>query len=285
MTNELYILKSIQASIEAGNAILDVYHSDFAVEHKNDSSPLTLADKRSHEIIVARLSEFKIPILSEEGKGIPYMERKKWDTLWIVDPLDGTKEFIKKNDEFTVNIALVQDGKPVFGVIFVPVKNILYFAGKDLGAYKLENSQVVKLLSGKSEKVEKNVLLNNIINCSVKLPINQSTVSPFTIVGSRSHATPGLESFVEKKRQEYGDVKFISAGSSLKFCLVAEGMADIYPRFGPTMEWDTAAGQAIAENAGARVICYDTREPLAYNKENLLNPWFMVIRPRAVSKL
>ncbi len=283
MTNDHYILKSILAATEAGNAILDVYHSKFTVEHKNDKSPLTLADKRSHEIIIACLSEFNIPILSEEGKDIPYFERKKWDTLWIVDPLDGTKEFIKKNDEFTVNIALVRNGKPVLGVIFVPVKNILYFAAQDLGAYKLENGQVVKLLSGKSEKVKKNGLLKNIIKCSVKLPINQSTVSPFTIVGSRSHATPELESFVEKKRLEYGDIKFISAGSSLKFCLVAEGMADIYPRFGPTMEWDTAAGQAIAENAGARVICYETREPLAYNKENLLNPWFMVIKHAAVS--
>jgi len=271
------LLKSIKASIEAGNAILDVYHSDFAVEQKDDKSPLTLADKRSHEIIVNSLKEFDIPILSEEGRNIPYEERRNWDTLWIVDPLDGTKEFIKRNDEFTVNIALVKESKPVLGVIFIPVKETLYFASNEIGSYKVEKNRIIDIASRISEENE-NGLINRIIYLSDKLPISTSTNSPYTIVGSRSHATSELEAFVEKKRQEYGDVEFISAGSSLKFCLVAEGKADIYPRLGPTMEWDTAAGQAIAENADAKVLRHDTNEQIIYNKENLLNPWFVVLR-------
>lgn len=271
------LLKSIKASIEAGNAILDVYHSDFAVEQKDDKSPLTLADKRSHEIIVNSLKEFDIPILSEEGKKIPYEERRNWDTLWIVDPLDGTKEFIKRNDEFTVNIALVKESKPVLGVIFIPVKETLYFASNEIGSYKVEKNRIIDIASRISEENE-NGLMNRIIYLSDKLPISTSTNSPYTIVGSRSHATSELEAFVEEKRQEYGDVEFISAGSSLKFCLVAEGKADIYPRLGPTMEWDTAAGQAIAENAGAKVLRHDTNEQIIYNKEHLLNPWFDVLR-------
>ena len=271
------LLKSIKASIEAGNAILDVYHSDFAVEQKDDKSPLTLADKRSHEIIVNSLKKFDIPILSEEGENISYEERRNWDTLWIVDPLDGTKEFIKRNDEFTVNIALVKEGKPVLGVIFIPVKETLYFASNEIGSYKVEKNRIIDIASRISEENE-NGLMNRIIYLSDKLPISTSTNSPYTIVGSRSHATSELEAFVEEKRQEYGDVEFISAGSSLKFCLVAEGKADIYLRLGPTMEWDTAAGQAIAENADAKVLRHDTNEQIIYNKENLLNPWFVVLR-------
>lgn len=271
------LLKAIKASIEAGNAILNVYHSDFAVEQKDDKSPLTLADKRSHEIIVNSLKEFDIPILSEEGTNIPYEERRNWDTLWIVDPLDGTKEFIKRNDEFTVNIALVKESKPVLGVIFIPVKETLYFASNEIGSYKVEKNRIIDIASRISEENE-NGLINRIIYLSDKLPISTSTNSPYTIVGSRSHATSELEAFVEEKRQEYGDVEFISAGSSLKFCLVAEGKADIYPRLGPTMEWDTAAGQAIAENADAKVLRHDTNEQIIYNKKNLLNPWFVVLR-------
>ncbi len=271
------LLKSIKASIKAGNAILDVYHSDFAVEQKDDKSPLTLADKRSHEIIVNSLKEFDIPILSEEGKNVPYEERRNWDTLWIVDPLDGTKEFIKRNDEFTVNIALVKESKPVLGVIFIPVKETLYFASNEIGSYKVEKNRIIDIANRMSEENE-NGLINRIIYFSDKLPISTSTNSPYTIVGSRSHATSELEAFVEEKRQEYGDVEFISAGSSLKFCLVAEGKADIYPRLGPTMEWDTAAGQAITENADAKVLRHDTNEQIIYNKENLLNPWFVVLR-------
>ena len=281
MNDTLYLMTSIHAAIEAGNAILEVYHSsDFKVEEKADSSPLTLADRRSHEVIMKHLSAFDIPILSEEGKNIPYDERKKWDTFWLVDPLDGTKEFIKKNGEFTVNIAMIHKNRPVAGAIFVPDRDILY-------SYRTGFSQIVDLLNSKlgdrsrfanlsdSEIAE---TLSELISRSTNLPANYSTNQPFTIAGSRSHSTPELEAFVEDKRKEYGNVEFISAGSSLKLCLVAEGRADIYPRTGPTMEWDTAAGQAIVEFSGGKVYQYDTTEPLVYNKENLLNPWFVVVR-------
>ena len=288
MKNDLYTIASVIAAIEAGKAILQVYHSsDFKIEEKADSSPLTLADRRAHEVIMQHLSKFNIPVLSEEGKNIPYEERKSWDTFWLVDPLDGTKEFIKKNGEFTVNIAMISKHKPVAGVVFVPDKNILYFASSAIGAYRVELNQIADLLSSKLgnydghldlSETEAADILSALIGSSTNLPINQSTNQPYTIAGSRSHSTPELEAFVEEKRQEYGEVEFISAGSSLKLCLVAEGRADIYPRTGPTMEWDTAAGQAIVESSGGKVYQYDTTEPLAYNKENLLNPWFVAFR-------
>jgi 3'(2'), 5'-bisphosphate nucleotidase len=282
MNDKFYLLTALAAAIDAGHAILDVYRSsDFKVEEKADKSPLTLADKRSHETIVRRLEETDIPVLSEEGKDIPYKERKRWETYWLIDPLDGTKEFIKKNGEFTVNIAIIRDRKPAAGVIYAPDKNVLYFALNDLGAYKADSIDGIESINrqaadsaagGTAEAIE------SIIGASTTLPASYSTHRPFTIIGSRSHASPELEEFVEEKRQEHGEVEFISAGSSLKLCLVAEGKADIYPRTGPTMEWDTAAGQAIAENAGCKVLKYDTIEPLMYNKENLLNPWFVVLR-------
>ena len=280
MDLKLYVLKSIQASIAAGNAINEVYHSeDFEVEYKSDKSPLTLADQKSHEIIMKVLSEFDFPILSEEGKGTPYGQRKDWERFWVVDPLDGTKEFIKRNGEFTVNIALVEHSRPVLGTVFVPDRNTLYFAGQDLGAYKLQDGPFNEMLGTRADsKEEVRAVLNQIIDQSTKLPISDPGRTGLTIVGSRSHKTPELEAYVEEKRKAFGEVEFISAGSSLKICLVAEGRADVYPRLGPTMEWDTAAGQAIAEYAGASVHRYDTSKPLIYNKEDLLNPWFIVQR-------
>ena len=288
MVDKIYLLTSIQAAIEAGKSILEVYHStDFEVEKKADRSPLTLADKRAHETIVNRLAKFDIPILSEEGKDIPFIERKKWQAYWLVDPLDGTKEFIKKNGEFTVNIALIRKRKPAAGVVCVPDRDMLYFANAEIGSHKIAITQAVELLkmeTGHSDRIgpistnEVDPVLRNLIGQSISLPIEQSIKRPFTIVGSRSHATPELEAFVEEKRREFGEVDFISAGSSLKLCLVAEGRADIYPRTGPSMEWDTAAGQAIVEFAGGNVFRYETEEPLSYNKENLLNSWFVVMR-------
>ncbi len=278
MTNEIYLISAILALIQAGKAVLDVYNSDFTVEHKDDSSPLTLADKRSHEIIVERLGPFNIPILSEEGKHVPYGERKKWDRVWIVDPLDGTKEFINRNGEFTVNVALISRTRPILGVIYIPVQQVLYFALPNAGAYKLDGGEMIEHLGEKNQTADKQVLLSEVIGVSSILPLSRDPEMPFTIVGSRSHSTSELDNYVEKKREEYGNVKFVSAGSSLKICLVAEETADVYPRMGPTMEWDTAAGQVIAENAGAELICYDTRQPLVYNKEHLLNPWFIVTR-------
>ena len=276
----LYLLKSIQASIAAGNAINEVYHSeDFGVEYKSDKSPLTLADQKSHEIIMKVLTEFDMPILSEEGKDTPYAQRKDWERFWVVDPLDGTKEFIKRNGEFTVNIALVENGRPLLGTIFVPDRNTLYFAGMDLGSYKLQDGPFNEMLGARADSKEAGRdVLDQIINQSTKLPISDPQREGLTIVGSRSHKTPELEAYVEEKRKAFSDVEFISAGSSLKICLVAEGRADVYPRLGPTMEWDTAAGQAIAEYAGASVCRHDTLKPLVYNKEDLHNPWFIVQR-------
>lgn len=285
LNKNVCVLTSVDAAIEAGGAILKVYKSDFKVEEKADQSPLTLADMRSHDIIVSRLSQFNIPILSEEGKDIPYEDRKKWDTFWLVDPLDGTKEFVKRNGEFTVNIALIQGQKSIVGVIFVPDKGVLYFASDEIGSYRADVDQVVDVLNSQTERIRRlaefsdshaNQMVDDLIGLSKSLPISHSTNKPITIVGSRSHSTPELEAFVEEKRRQHGQVEFISAGSSLKICLVAEGRADIYPRLGPTMEWDTAAGQAVAENAGARLLKYETTHPLIYNKENLLNPWFIV---------
>lgn len=273
-----YILKAIQASVEAGHAILDVYHSDFAVEYKTDTSPLTLADRQSHELIVNHLSEFNIPILSEEGRDTPYQVRKTWDQLWVVDPLDGTKEFVKRNGEFTVNIALIENNMPVLGVIFIPDKETLYFAANGAGAYKLEKKLPSEVIDPDISNNEKDALLARIVDQAEQLPLSRSALPLYTIVGSRSHQTPELQAYVEEKRREFGKVDFIAAGSSLKFCVVAEGRANIYPRLGPTMEWDTAAGQAIVENAGAKVVRFDNQQPLTYNKEDLCNPFFIVQR-------
>ncbi len=277
---------ALLAAKEAGQAILDIYNRDFDVQYKDDRSPLTIADKRSHEIIVAHLSKKigdqpeKIPILSEEGKTIPFEKRSKWEYFWMIDPLDGTKEFIKRNGEFTVNIALIESNRPVLGIIFVPDNNVLYFGAEGLGAYKCDSSDVIGLISYKASETGRAELLKTIIDRSIKLPISNSQFtthdSQITIVGSRSHPTIELEEFIKAMRKKYGQVKFISAGSSLKLCMVAEGKADIYPRLGPTMEWDTAAGQVIVEQAHGGVLDSETCRPLKYNKENLLNPWFIV---------
>lgn len=296
MDNDQYtqlLLNALLAAKRAGEVILDVYHSDFAIEHKEDESPLTLADKRSHEIImndlkktvtgnnnVYTMNNLTLPVLSEEGKDIPFDERKGWEYFWLVDPLDGTKEFIKRNGEFTVNIALIHKDKPILGCIYIPVKDTFYFATVGLGAYKFVNRKIVS----------DNLSIKELLATSQKLPMstrkrefpfsnNQSTqtkTSSLTIIGSRSHATKELSEFVEQAKKRYGEVEFVSAGSSLKFCLVAEGEADIYPRFGPTMEWDTAAGQAIVEQSGGGVVDTQTNEPLKYNKSNLVNPFFIV---------
>jgi 3'(2'), 5'-bisphosphate nucleotidase len=273
------ILTAIGAAISAGKAIMAVYDTDFTVEKKSDKSPLTLADQRSHDIIAQRLEPTDIPILSEEGKSIPAQTRRQWDTLWIVDPLDGTKEFIKKNDEFTVNIALVTQGTPVMGVIFIPAQNVLYIASQTLGAHRLSDARMLSQLSHEPESNADSITLAQVISSSQRLPLFEPTTDPYCVVGSRSHATPELEAFVDEKRAQYPSVDFLSAGSSLKFCLVAEGKAAIYPRLGPTMEWDTAAGQAIAVASGARVYVQETGQPLTYNRTELLNPYFIVERP------
>tara|TARA_R110001606_G_scaffold221559_6_gene369250 strand:- start:77 stop:868 length:792 start_codon:yes stop_codon:yes gene_type:complete len=254
---------SIKAALEAGKVILEIYQSDdFEVEIKGDNSPLTKADKDSHRVLVSYLEKTGIPILSEEGKEIAYKERKGWNQLWILDPIDGTKEFIKRNGEFTVNIALVKNQKAIIGVIFVPALGDLYFSTLALGSFKI------------------NVNLNNfsirkIINTADKLPLQRED-QRFTIVASRSHMSVETEEYISEMRTLHGPVKLISKGSSLKLCMVAEGKADCYPRFAPTMEWDTAAGQAICEHAGFKVVDRNTKKNILYNRKQLLNNWFIV---------
>lgn len=270
------MITAVSAALKAGQAIIEIYNTDFEVETKFDASPLTLADRRSHEIIKSMLMGYRLPMISEEGRDIPFPERESWKRLWIVDPLDGTKEFVKRNGEFTVNIALIENGKPVLGVVFAPIPRLLYFASRDLGAYKIDCPIDAWLDNSKKRDAEE--LLGLLISSARRLPCNKKNPEKYTIVGSRSHATPELSDFVERMKHEKGQVDFIQAGSSLKICLVAEGGADIYPRLGPTMEWDTAAGQAVAMFAGAKIYDYKTNEELGYNKPNLLNPWFIVER-------
>lgn len=282
-----HLLTALMASKEAGMAILDIYKQDFDVSYKEDRSPLTLADKRSNAIIVDHLTDpsgKSLPILSEEGKSIPFKQRRAWEYFWLIDPLDGTKEFIKKNGEFTVNIALIYQHRPVLGVIFVPVNNVFYFASEGFGAYKLQNGNAFEPLNGQASEFERDRMLKEILNKSNRLPYYNSLLgsqdSRLVIMGSRSHPSKEFEAFVETARKKYGKVEVISSGSSLKLCLVAEGKADIYPRLGPTMEWDTAAGQAIVEQANGSVLNYETGQPLQYNKKNLLNSWFIVKNQR-----
>lgn len=239
-----------KAAIKAGEKILQIYGENFSVSYKEDKSPLTIADKQANDIIESDLLKTNIPILSEEGKLTEYKERKNWKLLWIVDPLDGTKEFVKRNGEFTVNIALVKNGKPILGVIFVPVKGWLYYASSN-GSYR--------------EIDEK----------KVKLPLENKSIN-FKVVGSRSHQSQETKEYFDDIRKRKKNVEIVSMGSSLKICLVAEGSADVYPRFAPTMEWDTAAGHAIAKHAGKKLIDLKTNQEMVYNRERLTNNWFIV---------
>lgn len=257
------LLNAINAALAGGKEILDVYNSDFAIEHKDDKSPLTEADKRAHLKIVELLECTSIPVLSEEGKNIPYDERKNWSQFWMVDPLDGTKEFIKRNGEFTVNIALIENQESTMGVIYVPVTGELYFS--DEKAYKAENMRL---------KVKS---LEELLQNAQILPLPQ-TRKNYIVVGSRSHMSEETETYINEQKELHNEVDILSKGSSLKLCMVAEGAADSYPRFAPTMEWDTAAGQAIVRGSGANVINWETQETMLYNKENLLNSWFLVKR-------
>ncbi len=255
---------AIKASLEAGKAIMGVYDSVIEVEYKDDKSPLTLADKKSNDIINTHLKPTDIPIISEENKQIDYDERKKWETCWIVDPVDGTKEFIKRNGEFTVNIALVKKGSPILGVIYVPAIRTIYF------------SDVLTKKAYKSVLVQHTTTIDDLLEKALELQPKQINPNPIQVVGSRSHMSQETLDFVDELKKNGNDVEIVSKGSSLKFCLVAEGNADVYPRYAPTMEWDTAAGQAICNAVGVEVISKETNKPLLYNKQNLLNPWFLV---------
>ncbi len=256
---------AINASIDAGKAIMEIYASpDFETEIKEDNSPLTKADKESNKVIMSYLQKTDIPIISEENKTLEYDERKNWDVCWLVDPLDGTKEFIKRNGEFTVNIALIKDGTPILGVIYVPVTKELYYANvQTKEAYKnvLKNAEDANNLFSKENQL---VLSRNQEKELIK------------VVGSRSHMNEQTENFIEDLKQKHDEVEIVSKGSSLKFCLVAEGKADVYPRIAPTMEWDTGAGHAICKAVGLKVTQWESDQELSYNKENLLNPYFLV---------
>ena len=267
-----YLLDAIDAALLAGGKILAIYDNpsaDFEIEMKADSSPLTIADREAQRGIAEVLKSTPFPILSEEGRVIPYEERKNWNTLWIVDPLDGTKEFIKRNGEFTVNIALVAGSVPVGGVVYVPVQRTLYWAGEGRGAYKLSG---ISARDGKS--------LEELEALATCLPDTDARHEGFVVVASRSHLTAETEDYIAGLKRIHPDVKLVSSGSSIKICLVAEGKVDVYPRFAPTMEWDTAAAHAIARIAGMEIYQAGTENPLQYNKEDLHNLSFIVEKKR-----
>lgn len=259
-----YIEIAIEAAIAAGKEIMRVYlEEDFQVEMKSDESPLTIADKRANDIINSYLGPTGIPLISEENEELSYEERKQWKECWIVDPLDGTKEFIKRNGEFTVNIALVTEGRPVLGVIYAPALDTLYFG-------IVSEKKAFKVIEA-AETGD----FNNIKKSSIEIqPQTDSKCSK--IVGSRSHMNQETLDFIEELKKTKQEVQVVSKGSSLKFCLLAEGEAHYYPRFGPTMEWDTAAGQAICEAVGFSCKFSDSGKILNYNRENLRNDNFIV---------
>ena len=255
---------AIKAALAGGREIMKIYESDqFEIESKDDNSPLTTADKKANDVINEFLLQTAIPIISEENKQLSYEVREQWETCWIVDPLDGTKEFIKKNGEFTVNIALVKNGRPVLGVIYIPAVKMLYFAD-------VKKSESYKVVIKEQEEVD------SILSRANEIKPAQGKEN-IRVVGSRSHMSEDTLNYIESLKLKYNqDVEIVSKGSSLKFCLVAEGEADVYPRFAPTMEWDTAAGQAICEAVGLAVIDRKTLTPMLYNRKNLLNNYFLV---------
>ncbi len=249
-------LEKVRGAVaEAGAEILRIYSDPdrFDTRHKEDHSPLTAADVAANKLLVARLRELTpaIPILSEESKQAPWHDRKHWEQCWVVDPLDGTKEFLKRNDEFTVNVALVRDHKPILGVVFAPALQKWYFAARHEGAWRQIGGGVMDRLHVAEKPADR----------------------PWKVVGSRSHGTPEVDAFVAR----LGEAEMVAMGSSLKLCLVADGSADVYPRLGPTSEWDTCAAQAVVEEAGGQVLDAETGEPLRYNaRESVLNPHFIV---------
>ena len=254
MNSEAFIEPVTALAVEAGRAILEVYATDFDVQSKDDDSPLTRADLASHRCIVAGLRKLspELPVISEESGLPPFSERSQWPRYWLIDPLDGTKEFVNRNGEFTVNIALIDAGRPIFGVVHVPVQGKTYVGCEGRGAELREPGAAPR-----------------------SIRVATASRQPVRIVGSRSHRGSSLDAFLDR----LGEADMLPMGSSLKFCAVAEGSADIYPRLGPTSEWDTAAAQAVVEQAGGRVLELDGK-PLSYNqKEPILNPWFVVIGP------
>ena len=257
ITDDIDLEQIIAIAKEAGDAIMEIYQRDFTVDYKEDSSPLTDADRAAHGIILHSLHALypEIPFLSEEGDAIPYEIRKYWGLFWLVDPLDGTKEFIRKNGKYTVNIALIENDRPVLGVVYAPALDRMYYAKEGTGAWRQDAEQSAQ---------------------NLPLRVNDSREQKLTVVASKSHRSPETEAYIDELRKSTQELEVVSIGSSLKICLVAEGYADCYPRLAPTMEWDTAAAQIIATESGCRVEAAVGGRQLVYNKKDLLNPYFVV---------
>jgi 3'(2'), 5'-bisphosphate nucleotidase len=268
MTNEQLLEIAIHASLEAGDKILEVYEKPFRVNFKEDKSPVTQADLQASLIISKALGQTQIPVISEEENIPDYEIRKKFSRVWLVDPLDGTKEFVKKNGEFSVNIGLIENNFPLLGVVYMPVLKEIYFASPETGAYKIPHEIF-------AQHAVKKFSLAELIAHSKKLPHQKQNT--YTIVASRSHLSSETFAHLEKMKLEKGETNIVYSGSSVKMCWVAEGKADEYPRFGKTMEWDSAAGQAIVECAGGEFLNFETKQRLSYNKESLYNPEFIVL--------
>lgn len=270
------LLDAVRAALEASAAVLLLYQEgNFGVILKSDSTPLTSADKFAHTIIREQLARNRIPVFSEEGRQYDHQERKDWEMYWLVDPLDGTRGFIALTDDFTVNIALIVNDKPMLGVIDVPANHTLYFNIPGDGAYRIVESH--RLLEG----CDGNLTVELLREKGQRLPLEyaESRRQGFRVLCSRLHMAHEMESYFNVLREIYGDIQVDAMGSSLKFCHVAEGSADLYPRISKTMEWDTAAGQAIVEGAGMQVVDFRNFKPLTYNKESIENPPFVVRRP------
>jgi 3'(2'), 5'-bisphosphate nucleotidase len=294
---ESLLFIALRATARAFPEILSVYRGSFSVDTKADHSPITEADRRSNQVITEELSQNSpYPILSEEGGSIPFSERRNWQRFWVVDPLDGTKEFVKRNGEFTINIALVEGSVPILGVVYAPLPDLLYFAWEQSGARSGDaqprdvslnhESSGGRCGSYRLEGFSKLAapIPDDLVERAVKLPHSEpfnfdetQKRKSITVIGSRSHRGPHFSDYVLTLKQRYAEqVEIRTSGSALKPCLVADGSADIYPRFGPTMEWDTAAPHAVVRGVGKRMVAFDSSRELVYNKEKLVNPSFLV---------
>lgn len=262
MTTSALLKLAIHAALKAGEEILKIYDTDFYVETKSDNTPVTAADKASGKTIEKILGASGIPVISEEETLADYNSRKHWPQVWIVDPLDGTKEFVKRNGEFAVNIALAEHGKPVIGIIYAPVLKELYFSAISIGSFKL-NAVTASSFDD-----------TTIFDLAIKLP-SQKLPKNYTVVASRSHLSREINDRLATLKNLYGTVDVVNIGSSIKQCWVADGRAHEYPRYGTTMEWDTAAGQCILEQIGGSIINVSTNEPLVYNKADMHNDYFI----------
>ncbi len=262
------LLQSIFSALKAGEEILKIYNTDFNVDYKSDNTPVTLADKQASQIIVKDLIPFNIPVISEEEAHPSFEKITTYKSFWLIDPLDGTREFIKKNGEFTVNIALIENNTSILGVVYAPVLKQLYFAMSNFGSFKITDNNI--------QRIQPNSSLENITSYAVKLPQIINT-NIYTIVTSRSHLDTKTLQYIEAIKQKKGEIEILKIGSSLKLCLLAEGMANEYPRFGRTMEWDIAAGHAVLKEAGGEIYTANNLQPFIYGKTDLTNPDFIAL--------